>query len=115
MHLYHNGAHIAQQRGVSGNEDVGCALIIMVGKHEDGLGTNEFHTLMYVASTTNGALAMAKSCKENLPIRVFRSSAYASRFWARKETKNKNNMYRYDGLYSISHYEEGRVYKFFMI
>jgi alkylated DNA repair dioxygenase AlkB len=114
MHLYHLGAHIAQQRGVSGNKDMGCASIIVAGKREDGLGTDEFHTLMYAASTTNGALAMAKSCKEKRLIRVFRSSAYASRFRARKETKNKKNMYRYDGLYFISRYEEGRVYKFFM-
>jgi hypothetical protein len=39
MHWHHHlGAHIAQQRGVSGNEDVGCASIFVAGKREDGLG-----------------------------------------------------------------------------
>jgi hypothetical protein len=83
MHWYHHlGAHIAQQRGVSGNEDVGCASIFVAGKREVGLGTDAFHTLKYAASTSNGALAMAKNCEENRPIRVFRSSAYVSRFRA---------------------------------
>jgi hypothetical protein len=54
MHLYHLNAHIAQQRGVGGKEDVGSASNIGAGKHRDGLGTHKICTLMYVASTTNG-------------------------------------------------------------
>jgi len=92
-------AHRSQERGVSGNRDVGCDAIIVSGKG-NGLASDNFFRIVYTAERRNGALALLKSCIEGQPVRVFRSSLLDSAFKAMLHG-GSSARYRYDGLYKV--------------
>ena len=83
------------QAGISGNKDSGCDAIIVSGLREGGQDT--FDKLVYVADKKAGAGRLLFSMKNQIPIRVFRSSILKNEFAA--ESKEKRS-YRYDGLYA---------------
>lgn len=96
-------AHRGQQRGVSGKKDSGCDAIIISGKLP---GKDNFKNFYYTADRLRGGLALEFSGLKNLPIRVFRSTSYPSKYRAVfPEGSQKGSMatsyYRYDGLYTI--------------
>jgi hypothetical protein len=91
-----------QQRGISGNSNVGCDAIIVSGKREDHLDTeyDHFFLLQYCASTREGARSIIRSKAIDNTVRVFRSSAYGHRLRAVPSTPSRQE-YRYDGLYKV--------------
>ena len=93
-------AHRSQQRGISGNQLVGCDAIIVSGLRHDGLGKDQLFRLDYGASSKEGALSVLKSYTEEIPIRVFRSSVLRSPYKALSKTTSPA-CYRYDGLYKV--------------
>jgi len=93
-------AHRSQQRGISGNQDVGCDAIIVSGLRQDGMGNDRLFRLEYAATSKQGALSILKSFTKNLLIRVFRSSVLKSPFKALSKT-TLPACYRYDGLYKV--------------
>lgn len=110
--LVQMGAHQQQNAGISGNMQSGADAIIVSGKREDGLEKDTFFHLTYAAERKIGALALVKSCEQELPVRVFRSSKYNSKYRAVSKdsfTNNKNTIYRYDGLYKVTSYRNPRI------
>jgi SAD/SRA domain len=110
-----------RERGVSGNQKVGCNAIVVSGKKHQEHSEDSFVGLAYAATSREGALAMKRSWEKGYPIRVFRSSTYESKYCARPPDDCKRNatFYRYDGLYEI--YDvlpiespNGTIYKFLM-
>jgi len=93
-------AHRSQQRGISGNQLVGCDAIIVSGLRHDGLGNDQLFRLDYAASSKEGALSVLKSYIEEIPIRVFRSSVLRSPYKALSKSSSPA-CYRYDGLYKV--------------
>jgi alkylated DNA repair dioxygenase AlkB len=101
--IYDMEAHLGQQRGISGNHEVGCDAIIVSGKWP---GCDKFKTLLYTANTRVGANAIVRSHHQKFPIRVFRSDSYESPFRATGKRGPSSKLYRYDGLYHVMAYEE---------
>jgi hypothetical protein len=96
------GGHRGQQRGISGNAQVGCDALIVSGLREDKKGHDKMHNLRYAVEKRKGALAVVGSSQCGTPIRVFRSSSYDHPYRATCKTKLKSaSMYRYDGLYFV--------------
>jgi hypothetical protein len=107
--LFQRCAHLMQQRGISGNEITGADAIIVSGRREDGLGTDQFLKLMYAVESAKGAKSVVTSSKKKLPIRVFRSSIYKSPYRALRPPsfhKACQTVYRYDGLYRVMAFQE---------
>ena len=105
------GAHIGQQKGLSGNRNEGCNAIIVSGLREDRLGEDNFKVLAYAVERRKGALGVVTSFKDNKCIRIFRSTSYKETniFGAtipQKNPNSKKSMYRYDGLYKVTHYQQ---------
>jgi alkylated DNA repair dioxygenase AlkB len=123
--LENKRAHQSVQRGVSGRKDVGCDAIIVSGLREDKRGDDQFIRLTYAVESCKGGGSMETSFNKQLPIRVFRSTQYNSRYGAvfpkkKKNEKQPRNLYRYDGVYYIESFEPpdpgGRVpYMFHLI
>ena len=104
--LRRRGAFLAQQRGVSGSIQFGCDAIVVSGLRPDGLGDDDFTTLMYAVEAWNGGQCVLNSFRQNAPIRIFRSTTNPDIYGALVEEKyNKKSMYRYDGLYKVERYE----------
>jgi alkylated DNA repair dioxygenase AlkB len=101
--LYDMEAHLGQQRGISGNQKVGCDAIIVSGKWP---GCDKFKTLLYTANSKVGARAIVRSHHQKFPIRVFRSDTYESPFRAAGKRASSSKLYRYDGLYHVMMHEE---------
>jgi hypothetical protein len=90
----------------SGNKESGCDAIIVAGKRENNTDIDKFCWLSYTAETRVGGGAMAASARKTLPIRVFRSSSpLCGQYRATTPTKQNKGIYRYDGLYLITHVE----------
>jgi len=96
-------AHSSMQRGISGNKALGCDAIIVAGARNDHREQDTFEMLSYAAEMKVGAGAMIRSKDLGVPIRVFRSSNYDSRYAAPK--RKSGVVYRYDGLYRVIDYE----------
>ena len=82
--------------GISGNQERGCdAIVVAKQRHGD-----DFNQLTYSASSNQRGKAMYRTytAGHNL-IRVFRSTSLPSCY--RALSKEKTQMYRYDGLYKI--------------
>jgi len=108
--LWEMGAHHSLQKGVSGNQKIGCDAIIVSGKRPDGLGCDQLGRLVYAANGREGARAFLTNCNTNdnsKPIRIFRSSVLQSEYRALVMGNNstaassKAARYRYDGLYRV--------------
>ena len=98
--LFELNAHRSQQRGVSGNREVGCDAIIVSGGRQDGLGCDGLFHLVYAASFREGAWSLLSSATTDKPIRVFRSSSFVTSVF-RATQPGKQTVYRYDGLYRM--------------
>ena len=97
--LTHNSA---DQRGVSGSVTRGCEALIVSGNREDGLGHDEFTKLTYAVESGSSGGALLLNWKDNIPVRVFRSSKYKDpKFKAQKLNKKGATYYRYDGIYKV--------------
>jgi alkylated DNA repair dioxygenase AlkB len=99
--LFNMGAHLMQQRGISGNMAEGSDAIIVSGLREDKLGHDNFTNLMYAAESVKGARSVVTSHRQGLPIRIFRSATYRNPLRA-LQTKRGPCLYRYDGVYIVS-------------
>ncbi|CAJ1953968.1 unnamed protein product [Cylindrotheca closterium] len=101
--LFNMGAHRMQQRGISGNVKAGADAMIVSGLREDKLGVDHFCKLVYAVEQVKGGMSVMTSFNKGLPIRVFRSSNYQSRYKAisMSEMKDSSTKYRYDGLYKV--------------
>ena len=73
----------------------------MSGLRADGLGNDNLFTLMYAASSKQGALSILRSKASGKHIRVFRSTVLNSVFRATSEEKSPAR-YRFDGLYEVA-------------
>ena len=101
------GAHRGQQRGVSGNQVMGCDAIILGKKDRGPKEKDNLATLTYsAASPQQGSLSLWKSLENDLPVRVFRSTDYEHK--KLKATipphggfRRASTYYRYDGLYLV--------------
>jgi hypothetical protein len=101
--LWVSGAHCMQQRGISGRQETGCDAIIVSGLRRDGLGGDDLDELWYAAESSKGALAIVTSYYKQIPVRVFRTSAYRERF--RALMVGRSARYRYDGVYTVTRYD----------
>ncbi|CAJ1931798.1 unnamed protein product [Cylindrotheca closterium] len=111
--LFNLNAHRVQQRGISGNRKTGADAIIISGRRKDNFEQDNFRFLEYAAEGRIGAIGLVESYNKRLPIRVFRSSTYRSRYRAIPKSihKDKRTKYRYDGLYKIVSYTKPVVQK----
>jgi len=92
-------AHGGFQRGISGNQTVGCDAIIVSGTY---WGHDDMVNLYYTVTDKVGGKALKVSAQRHLPIRVFRSSTYLHNFRAVVPPHFPQSSccyYRYDGLY----------------
>jgi alkylated DNA repair dioxygenase AlkB len=121
--LWTKGGHLGQQRGLSGNKQIGCDAIVVSGLREDGLGVDELTRVMYAVESSKGAESVVTSFKNALPIRIFRSTRYNNRYGAKvpgmkEETRTMRQMYRYDGVYWVYEFvpplRTGGPYMFFL-
>ena len=98
--MYRRGIHSTDRKGVSGNANEGADSIV-VKSNDAGIGEKDSLTsIVYAATSTQGAGALTMSFENHRPIRVFRSSAGKS-MYAPGAGPEGRVLYRYDGLYTI--------------
>jgi hypothetical protein len=88
--------------GVSGNQTVGCDAITVSRSSPKYREEDHFSWLGYSSNVHQGLRALYTSWKLGKIVRVFRSSNMDNRFQASSPKKN-HQMFRYDGLYKVTH------------
>jgi alkylated DNA repair dioxygenase AlkB len=117
--LFEMGAHGHQQRGISGQQTIGCDALVVSGLRtatdDEPEQQDELTHLVYNAEASIGALSVVMSYTKGLPIRIFRSSRYKSPYRALVDQHRKlqqygttysTSFYRYDGVYVVNSYIE---------
>jgi hypothetical protein len=88
--------------GVSGNRTVGCDAITVSRSSPNYREEDHFSWLRYSSNVRQGLRALYASWKQGKLVRVFRSSNLGNHFQASSSKKN-HQLFRYDGLYKVTH------------